>query len=183
MNTLKSLAFGNRKGFTLIELLVVIAIIGILAALIITSLTGAQLRARDTQTKNNVRSLSTALEQYYTDQTTAAYPASTTQVAFSNAVLTTPLAPYVSGGANSALFTAYSGVTTGYITAAGGTSYLASAGLRNTTEATIATGNGEYLTNGGGTPGNIVANSLTLTGINSGSNSATGHAWVVYGPQ
>lgn len=183
MKSIKGFRLIRRKGFTLIELLVVIAIIGILAALIITSLAGAQLRARDTQIKNNVRSLSTALEQYYTDQTTGAYPASTTQVALNNAALTTPLLPYVTGGVNSQLFTGYSGVTNGYITAASGTSYLASSGLRNTTEGTIAQGNGEWLTNGGSTAGDIVANSLTLSGINSGTNSLTGHAWVIYGPQ
>lgn len=64
-----------RRGFTLIELLVVIAIIGILAALIIVSLTGARARAADTQKKSNARSIDTALAQYYIEQTTASYPA------------------------------------------------------------------------------------------------------------
>lgn len=62
MNILK-----GQKGFTLIELLVVIAIIGILAALIIVSLTGARGRAQDTQRKNNARTLNSALEQYAVD--------------------------------------------------------------------------------------------------------------------
>lgn len=70
MNLLKA-----KKGFTLIELLVVIAIIGILAALIIVSLSGARTKANDTQKKNNARSIDTALAQYYLDQEPQTYPA------------------------------------------------------------------------------------------------------------
>jgi prepilin-type N-terminal cleavage/methylation domain-containing protein len=70
----------NRKGFTLIELLIVIAIIGILAALIIVSLTGARGKAQDTQRKNNARNLDTALEQYYVDKN-GKYPGDTVATA------------------------------------------------------------------------------------------------------
>ncbi len=41
----------DLKGFTLIELLVVIAVIGILAAIVLVSLTGVQEGARDTRIK------------------------------------------------------------------------------------------------------------------------------------
>ena len=57
----------NSRGFTLIELLVVIAIIGILASLIIVSLSGARQKANDTTIKNNARNIDSALAQYNLD--------------------------------------------------------------------------------------------------------------------
>lgn len=56
-----------KKGFTLIELLVVIAIIGILAATILIGMRSARAKARDTQRKNNVRSVINALEMGFDD--------------------------------------------------------------------------------------------------------------------
>ncbi len=54
-----------RKGFTLIELLVVIAIIGILSAVVLASLTTTRSKARDAARKNDLHSIQTALEMYY----------------------------------------------------------------------------------------------------------------------
>lgn len=47
------------------ELLVVIGIIGLLASIIVINLTGARRRARDTKRIADVRSVQTAIEEYY----------------------------------------------------------------------------------------------------------------------
>ena len=65
--------FGERSfrslssGFTLIELLVVIAVIGILAALLLSSLSRAKLNALQTQCLSNVKQLTTAELMYVND--------------------------------------------------------------------------------------------------------------------
>jgi len=53
------------KAFTLIELLVVIAIIGILASVVLASLSDARASARDVQRLSEARQLQTALELFY----------------------------------------------------------------------------------------------------------------------
>ncbi len=55
-----------QRGFTLIELLVVIAIIGILATLVITQLSGAQSRARNSNAKSDVSQMGKAVETWKT---------------------------------------------------------------------------------------------------------------------
>jgi|SRR3989344_3599913 len=54
-----------RRGFTLIELLVVIAIIGILASIVMVSLSGARGSSKDVSVKQQMSSMRTAAELYY----------------------------------------------------------------------------------------------------------------------
>jgi type II secretion system protein G len=61
MKTLK------QKGFTLIELLVVVAIIGVLATIVLSSLSNARAQARDARRVSEMKNLETALEMYYLD--------------------------------------------------------------------------------------------------------------------
>lgn len=55
----------NKKGFTLIELLVVIAIIGILSTLAVVAYNNSRIKARDTKRVADIKQISKALEQYY----------------------------------------------------------------------------------------------------------------------
>lgn len=64
----------NSKGFTLLELLVVLAIIGILTAIGTVSFTAAQIRARDSQRKSDLKVIASVLETYF--QENKAYPES-----------------------------------------------------------------------------------------------------------
>lgn len=56
-----------KKGFTLIELLVVISIIGILATVILSSLSEARVKAEDARTAAVIREFRNGLELFYTD--------------------------------------------------------------------------------------------------------------------
>lgn len=54
----------KSKGFTLIELLVVIAIIGLLAAIVLVSMTNSRRRAQDSKRVSDLRQIALALEMY-----------------------------------------------------------------------------------------------------------------------
>lgn len=66
----------KKRGFTLFELLVSISIIGIMVALAMVSYSSAQKKARDARRKEDIKSVQTAAEQYYS-MANYVYPTST----------------------------------------------------------------------------------------------------------
>jgi len=189
----------KRRGFTLIELLVVIAIIGILAALIIVSLSGARNKATDTQLKNNARNIDTALAQYYQDNSSVYVAAATAGGTEVSAALSTGLAPYLSSGATSAVFT-HTGTDAKYISGnynSTNDKYAQAWTLKNASEAYVASGNGIYCTGGQApvagtgacgadvTAGSVIlpapGGNMTLTLMRATFNGAK--AFGTYGPQ
>ncbi|HEY6736536.1 MAG TPA: prepilin-type N-terminal cleavage/methylation domain-containing protein [Candidatus Saccharimonadia bacterium] len=63
----------KEGGFTLLELLIVIVIIGILALLIIPTITSAPKKARDTKRKTDITTVRKGLEEYFVNNNV--YPA------------------------------------------------------------------------------------------------------------
>src|SRR5665647_1797967 len=62
----------KQHGFTIVELLIVIVVIGILAAITIVAYSGIQTRARDAIRKEDVTTITKAMELYYVDN--GSYP-------------------------------------------------------------------------------------------------------------
>jgi prepilin-type N-terminal cleavage/methylation domain-containing protein len=63
----------KQEGFTIVELLIVIVVIGILAALVVTTFTGIQQKARDTERQTDIKAIHGQLEAYYAQN--GSYPA------------------------------------------------------------------------------------------------------------
>lgn len=177
----------SKKGFTLIELLVVIAIIGILAALVIVSLSGARSKAQDTQRKNNARNLDSALAQYYLDQVSPEYPASAGSAAANGVAMTNnttcpaPLDGLVGTGkylTTDSACTDPGSLMHRYMTdaASAATSYTIVWQLSNQSEGTVTSGNGVY-TVASGVVDTPKQDATAASGI------AGTRAFVVYGPQ
>ncbi len=55
----------KQSGFTIVELLIVIVVIGILAALVITTFTGIQQKARDTERTTDIKAMQGQVEAYF----------------------------------------------------------------------------------------------------------------------
>lgn len=58
----------KQSGFTIIELLIVIIVIGILALLVITTFSGVQQRARNTERETDVKAIHGQIEAYYSNE-------------------------------------------------------------------------------------------------------------------
>lgn len=58
----------KQEGFTIVELLIVIVVIGILAALVITTFTGIQQQARNTERETDIKAIHGQLEAYYAQE-------------------------------------------------------------------------------------------------------------------
>jgi prepilin-type N-terminal cleavage/methylation domain-containing protein len=74
LKQLKRNLSNKSSGFTLIELLVAISIVAVIFGIIITSASAIQRSTRDTQRKNDLKNLQSALQRYYADQ--GFYPSS-----------------------------------------------------------------------------------------------------------
>jgi general secretion pathway protein G len=68
----------NESGFTLIELLIVIVILGVLAGIVVFSVSGITNRGDAAACKANVKTVQVAQEAYYAKTTPSAYAASVT---------------------------------------------------------------------------------------------------------
>ncbi len=55
----------KEKGFTIVELLIVIVVIGILAALVVTTFSGIQKKARDSERQTDIKAVHSQLEAYF----------------------------------------------------------------------------------------------------------------------
>lgn len=64
--------FKHQKGFTLVELLVVISIASLLASIVLNSLKGVRVKARDARRMTDLKEIQKALTLYYHDY--GAYP-------------------------------------------------------------------------------------------------------------
>ncbi len=65
----------RQDGFTIVELLIVIVVIGILAAIVITTYSGIQAKARNAKRQTDLNSVQTNLEAYFS--TNGHYPSFT----------------------------------------------------------------------------------------------------------
>ncbi len=64
----------DQRGFTIVELLIVIVVIGILAALVITTFTGIQQKARNTERTTDIKAVHGQVEAFYAQK--GYYPSS-----------------------------------------------------------------------------------------------------------
>lgn len=108
-----------KRGFTLIELLVVMAIIGILSAVVLTSLNTARQKGRDAKRISDVKQIQLALELYF--DANSQYPGTIGDTSSSVLVTNGYIASLPTDPSNNAVYTyvpyaavSNPGVCTGY---------------------------------------------------------------------
>lgn len=74
----------STPGFTIVELLIVIVVIGILAALVVSTFSGVQGRARDAKRESDIAAITKALEIYYLEN--GVYPGTPGQTGGSSTI-------------------------------------------------------------------------------------------------
>jgi len=85
------------SAFTLIELLIVVAIIAILAAIAVPNFLEAQTRAKVSRAKNDIRTLTTALESYAVDNRKYPFDRDAESTWYMTDVISTPIAYLTTG--------------------------------------------------------------------------------------
>ena len=91
-NFIRHTAKETQHGFTLVELLIVIAIIGILTTIVIINVSSAGPTARDGRRRTDIKSIQSAVEQFYSE--THKFPGDITTVLVAGDYLpATPLDP------------------------------------------------------------------------------------------
>ena len=85
----------KNKGFTLVELLITVAIIGILSAVVLTSMSGARNKAKDGRRISDIKQIQLALELYYDVHTSYPVGAVDSDVLYTDTGSGKPLADFV----------------------------------------------------------------------------------------
>ena len=82
----------SKKGYTLLELMIVVAIAGILVSLAIPNFQQSAMKAKETALKQNLFTMRTVLDQYYSDR--GDYPDSLDSLVEAQYLRSIPLDPF-----------------------------------------------------------------------------------------